>query len=152
MAGTDVLVKRQWSNIPNMDSASAQDAFNEFFKQINNIVADLETLRVGVSEFFASETHDFASLVDGAGETGSIAVTGAALGDFVQVSFSLDLQDMILTAYVSAADTVEYRLQNESTATVNLASGTIRVRVVSAAAIAASALVASTLTTPESGD
>ena len=79
--------------------------------------------------FYASETHDFASLVDGAGETGSIVVNGAELGDMVQVSFSLDLQDQILTGYVSAADTVEYRLQNESTGTINLASGTIRVLV-----------------------
>ena len=79
--------------------------------------------------FTASETHDFASLVDGAGETGSIAVNGAELGDLVIVSFSLDLQDQILTGYVQAADTVEYRLQNESTGTINLASGTIRVMV-----------------------
>jgi len=80
--------------------------------------------------FFASETHDFGSLADGVGETGSIAVVGAALGDIVQVSFSLDLQDMILTGYVQAANVVEYRLQNESTATVNLAEGTIRVLVI----------------------
>ena len=78
---------------------------------------------------FAKETHDFGSLVDGAGETGSLAVVGASLGDFVEISFSLDLQDMILTAYVQAADVVEYRLQNESTGTVDLASGTIRVLV-----------------------
>lgn len=45
MAGADVEVKRQWSNLPNLDSASAKDAFNEFFKQINLIVIDLETLR-----------------------------------------------------------------------------------------------------------
>jgi len=78
---------------------------------------------------FAKETHDFGSLADGVGETGTMPVVGASLGDFVEISFSLDLQDMILTAYVSAADVVEYRLQNESTATVNLASGTIRVLV-----------------------
>ena len=43
---------------------------------------------------FASETHDFGSLVDAAGETGSIAVVGAALGDFVLVSVGVDIVDM----------------------------------------------------------
>ena len=79
--------------------------------------------------FYASETHNFASLADGAGETGSITVNGAELGDMVQVSFSLDLQDQTLTGYVQAADTVEYRLQNESGGVLDLASGTIRVLV-----------------------
>ena len=69
------------------------------------------------------------SLVDGAGETKSVAVTGAALGDFVVVSAPYDLQDMTATAYVQATDTVEVRLQNESTATVDLASGTWEVQV-----------------------
>jgi hypothetical protein len=83
----------------------------------------------------------------------NLVITDAALGDFVQVSFSLDLQDMVLTGYVSAADTVEYRLQNESTGTVDLASGTIRVRVASHDVVdAAGDLDASTLTTPEAGD
>lgn len=71
-----------------------------------------------------------ASLNDGAGETStSITVTGAALGDYVVVSAPYDLQDMTVTGYVTATDTVEIRLQNESTATVNLAEGTWTVRV-----------------------
>lgn len=78
---------------------------------------------------YGSETHDFASLADGAGETGSITVTGAELGDFVLASISVDLQDMTFTAYVQAADTVEYRLQNESGGIVDLASATVRVLV-----------------------
>jgi len=66
-----------------------------------------------------------ASLVDAAGETKSITVTGAELGDMVLVSFSLDLQDIVLTGYVSAANTVEARLQNEGAATVDLGAGTL---------------------------
>lgn len=76
-----------------------------------------------------SSTYDPPSLVDGAGATTTVTVTGAALGDFVEtVSFSLDLQGITVTAYVSAANTVSVRFQNESGATVDLASGTIRVR------------------------
>lgn len=78
---------------------------------------------------YAEETHDFGSLVDGAGETGSITVNGAEVGDMVLVSVGVDLVDMILTGYVQSANTVEYRLQNESTATVDLASTTVRVLV-----------------------
>ena len=70
------------------------------------------------------------NLADGAGETSSaITVTGAAFGDFVLVGAPYDLQDMTVTAYVSAADTVEIRIQNESGGTINLADGNWKVRV-----------------------
>jgi hypothetical protein len=78
-----------------------------------------------------SKTHDFGSLADGAGETTTVTVTGAALGDFVEgVSLSVDLQGMTLTGYVSAADTVSVRLLNESGGgPIDLASATLRARV-----------------------
>lgn len=77
-----------------------------------------------------SGTYDPASLNDGDGATTTITVTGVALGDLVHASFSLDLQGIILFAWVSAADTVSIRFQNESGGTVNLSSGTIQVRVI----------------------
>ena len=70
------------------------------------------------------------SLVDGAGETLDFTVTGAVLGDYVLVAAPYDLQDITVTAYVDAADSVQVRLQNESTATVDLASGTWKVKVI----------------------
>jgi hypothetical protein len=77
-----------------------------------------------------SATFNPADLVDGAGETTTVTVTGAALGDFVEgVSFSLDLQGITLTAWVSATNTVSVRFQNETTGSINLAEGTLRVRV-----------------------
>lgn len=77
-----------------------------------------------------SATYDAANLVDAAGATTTVTVTGAALGDFVTgVSFSVDLQGITVTAYVSAADTVSVRLQNESGGAIDLASATIRVEV-----------------------
>ena len=75
-----------------------------------------------------SATYDPASLVDGAGATTTVTVTGAALGDFAQASFSLDLQGITLTAWVSAANTVSVRFQNETTGTLDLGSGTLRAR------------------------
>jgi hypothetical protein len=77
-----------------------------------------------------SSTYNPAILVDGAGETAIITVTGAVLGDQVMASFSNDLQGVIISAWVSSANTVSVRFQNETGATVDLASGTIRVRVI----------------------
>jgi hypothetical protein len=77
-----------------------------------------------------SATYDPPNLNDGAGATTTVTVTGAALGDAVDtVSFSLDLQGITVTAYVSAANTVSVRFQNESGGTLDLGSGTLRVRV-----------------------
>ena len=74
-----------------------------------------------------SITYDTASLIDAAGATSTnITVTGAALGDVVLVSLSVDLQGITVTGYVSAANTVNARIQNESTATVDLASATLK--------------------------
>ena len=76
-----------------------------------------------------SATFDPANLVDGAGETTTVTVTGAALGDFAEASFSNNINGITLTAWVSAADTVSVRFQNESGGTLDLASGTLRARV-----------------------
>lgn len=73
-------------------------------------------------------TLDAGSLADGAGETDTITVPGVALGDIVLgASFSVDEAGLSVTGYVSAADTVSLRVQNESGGTVNLASATVRV-------------------------
>lgn len=60
--------------------------------------------------------------------TKDITVTGATVGDIVQVSFSLDLADTELTAAVVADDSVTASLSSRS-GTVNLGAGTLRVRV-----------------------
>jgi hypothetical protein len=75
-------------------------------------------------------TYDPASLADGDGATTTVTVTGAALGDMAMASFSLDLQGITLTAWVSAADTVSVRFQNETGGVLDLASGTIKAWVV----------------------
>ena len=72
-------------------------------------------------------TLDAGSLVDAAGETDTVAVPGVALGDMVLgCSFAVDEAGMSVTAYVSAANTVSIRVQNESTATVDSAACKIR--------------------------
>ena len=76
-------------------------------------------------------TYDLASLVDGAGATkAGIIVPGAAVGDYVTVSAGIDLQGIMVTGYVQASGLVDVRFQNETTTTIDLASTTIRVRVI----------------------
>lgn len=69
-------------------------------------------------------TFDPGELVDGAGVTTTVTVTGAALGDFARISFSLSLQGITVTAYVTL-NTVNVRFQNETGSTINLAEGTL---------------------------
>lgn len=77
-----------------------------------------------------SATYDPPNLPDGDGATTTVTVTGAVLGDFVVgVSFSLDLQGVTVSAYVSASNTVSVRFQNESGGAIDLGSGTLKVRV-----------------------
>ena len=83
----------------------------------------------GATALSGSATYDPPNLADGAGATTTVTVTGAALGDFARASFSLDLQGITLTAWVSAADTVSVRFQNESGGAIDLASGTLRAKV-----------------------
>lgn len=77
---------------------------------------------------YGSATYNPPSLADGAGDTTTVSVTNAALGDLAQASFSLDLQGITVTAWVSAANTVSVRFQNESGGLLDLGSGTLRVQ------------------------
>lgn len=90
----------------------------------------LDSTELMTAVYNASAVVDVTSLIDGAGATSSsITVTGAVLGDFVLISCSLDLQGMLLTAYVDAANSVKFRVQNETGGTIDLASATFKVKV-----------------------
>jgi len=76
-------------------------------------------------------TLNAGSLADGVGETDDVTVSGVALGDMViGASLGVDLVGLTVTGYVSAANTVKFRIQNESGSTVDLASSTMRLVVV----------------------
>ncbi len=75
-----------------------------------------------------SKTYDPPSVASLGTATTTVTVAGAALGDQFVASFSLSLGGLMLTAYVSAADTVTTVLFNPTAAAVDLASGTLTVR------------------------
>lgn len=73
-----------------------------------------------------SATWDPASVANGAVVSTTVTVTGAALGDPVSVGFSsITTQAVMLSAHVSAADTVTVVLRNESGGAIDFASGTL---------------------------
>lgn len=77
-----------------------------------------------------SATWNPGNVADGEMVSKDVTVTGAVLGDFAIASFSLDVSDLVLDANVTAADTVTVTLTNDGIgAGVNLAEGTLRVRV-----------------------
>lgn len=82
-----------------------------------------------MQRILASETYNPPSLASGLGVTTTLSVAGAALGDFVLASFSLDLQGITLTAYISSANTASIRLQNNTGSTIDIDSGILSVMI-----------------------
>lgn len=96
-----------------------------------NIVDVIENNYGSGLGLIGSVTWDPGSLADGVGETSAaITVTGAAFGDYVRVGNPYDLQGVTCSGYVSAANTVRIRLQNETTGTIDFASGLWKVKVI----------------------
>lgn len=97
---------------------------------VNNrlVHAPLGALLAELTGVSGTATYDPGNLIDGQGLTTTVTVDGAVLGDFVDVSFSQDLQGISMTAWVSAANTVSVRFQNETGAPIDLPSGTIKAR------------------------
>lgn len=69
-------------------------------------------------------TVDPAAFVDNESQVGDITVTGAAVGDLVLITAGVDLAEGVLTAYVRAANTVEWCIAHVGGDTTNLASST----------------------------
>ena len=76
-----------------------------------------------------SETKDFGSIADGDEEAEEVTVTGAALGDFAMASLSVDSTDIVVTAEVTASNTVTAVVLNNTGGAIDLGSATLSVRV-----------------------
>lgn len=77
----------------------------------------------------ASATWDPGSIADGNEEAKEVDVVGAELGDFALASFSKDVADLVLNAQVTATDKVTCVLANNTGGAIDLASGTLYIRV-----------------------
>lgn len=74
-----------------------------------------------------SAVYDPPSIAAAGTATTTVTVTGAALGEKYNASFSLSLAGLVLSAYVSAANTVTCVFFNPTAGAVDLASGTLNV-------------------------
>jgi hypothetical protein len=91
------------------------------------MLADYTAIRAVLAGLLTgSATWDAGSIADGDMESKDITVTGAALGDFVLVSISIDNVDLTLTGTVTAANVVTATLANNTGGAVDLASCTVR--------------------------
>ena len=87
----------------------------------------------GTTDLQASLTWDPPSLASGTGVTsGNISLSYAVLGDFVLVSAPYDLQGITATAHMSSAGIAKIRLDNFTGGTIDLASGTWKIKVIKA--------------------
>lgn len=87
-------------------------------------------LKLQDEDIRASATWDPGSIANGAKEPKDVTVTGAALGDYAQASFSLDVADLQLDAQVTAANVVTCVLSNNTGGAVDLGEGTVYVRLI----------------------
>jgi hypothetical protein len=78
---------------------------------------------------YGEAVYDAPSIAANAQATATITVAGAALGDFVEVAFSISLGGLKLHAYVSATNTVTCVFTNNTGSAIDLGSGTIKARV-----------------------
>lgn len=83
---------------------------------------------VAVGQVAWTEAWDPGSIAAAGYEAEDVTVPGAAVGDFVMASLTtMVTNDMMLTAHVSAADTVKVILFNPTAGAIDLGSGTLAV-------------------------
>jgi hypothetical protein len=88
------------------------------------------TAGVVQAHYRASATWNPPSVADGANTSTTVTVTGAAVGNYARAAFSIAVPaGARLGAEVTAADTVTVTLFNNTGGALDLASGTLRVRV-----------------------
>ncbi len=92
----------------------------------------LPNLPHGSREIVVETSWDPPSLAPGATTQLNIPVPGAFPGDFVQASFSVSTTGVVFLATVGAGGVVTVIAWNRSTIAIDLAGGTLRVRVVKA--------------------
>lgn len=80
--------------------------------------------------YVGGSTWNPATIADGDEAVQEFTVTGAALGDFVEVSSSIDVVDLALVAQVTATNTVTVQLNNNTGGNLDLGATTINLRVV----------------------
>jgi len=95
-----------------------------------NIESGATALRIRrrAGEYTGFATYDPPSIAAGSTATTTVTVTGAVMEDYAWASFSRSLSGLVITAYVSAANTVTVVLFNPTANSLDIGSGTLRAR------------------------
>ena len=110
--------------------ASGSFAAENVETALDKLASYVQSLAQRATWLEGNVTVDFASIASGAlSAAQNITVTGAAIGDPVQISASTDLAGLLPVGYVSAADTVTFRLINLTGGAIDPASRTYFARV-----------------------
>lgn len=72
----------------------------------------------------AQATISPGAILNGASATGTVAVKGATLGDFVDVSYGATLQGCTISGYVNDGDSVTWVITNNTGGTITPAAST----------------------------
>lgn len=88
-----------------------------------------DTLTKATKTIIADVAYDPPSIAAGAVAVTSLPVAGANLGDFATASFSAPNSAVLISAQVTAADTVSVSFYNISAGAIDLGAGTLRARV-----------------------
>jgi hypothetical protein len=116
--------------ISNLSTYGNQMAFEQFGKLYtrNNNGGTFGAWK-GIAQYLeASATYIAPSIAASGTTTTTVSIPGAVLGNYAHVSFSISLQGIMATAYVSAADVVTVVLFNPTATAIVLASTTIKVK------------------------
>lgn len=106
---------------------SAVQAQNLIATNLNNLVSAFAV--AFPPPLTSSLAFDPPNLISGASESTTVTVAGAVVGQFVTAAFSLSLQGISLSAFVSAANTVTVVFSNLTGGAIDLGSGIIKVSV-----------------------
>ena len=134
---TNTIVSNNTLNFSGGGSGSAirEGAGSDFNfisgNKYQNATGNIVTVGSGTivdNQIIGSVSYNPPSIAAGASTSTTLTVTGAALGDFVDmISFSLDAQLINFSGYVSSANTVTVVLTNNTGGTIDLGNGTLRV-------------------------
>ena len=88
---------------------------------------------LGVGQAATTQARSSASIAANATEETVVTVSGAALGDFCLVSYSIDVTGLFLRADVTAANTVTVNITNNTGGNITLGDGDLKVLVLKSA-------------------
>jgi len=118
-AGTKLTLDAAGGGVNRSNRPPERYYLDEYFNKLPKLNSYLE----------GSTTVDLASIGDGNEQAVDVTVTGAALGDFVVATHSLDVTDLTVTGTVTSSNTVTVIVGNFTGGAIDLGGGDINVKV-----------------------